>query len=168
MKKLIAFMLAIIVALNLAQKACASEWVDTLQETPPEMYQENVGRGANPPGKYADIHDLSVSNYEYQVTDMGAAVYTSKWITGASSIRVTVLNWTVLSSSVGATNNEVTVSVYDSNKTYVTGSTFTINSALHGWYCELSGLNSSSKYYVRFSVPLNGNRYSFNGAISSN
>lgn len=148
----------------------ASEEVYTLQPVPPALNDEEgiSVYGAKPPTSGADVHNLSVSTYSYQVEEIGAAVYTSKWLTGASSIHVSVENWALLVSNPGATNNKLTVSVYDSNKSFVASTSITIDSRFLVGSGDIDGLDSSKKYYVRFSVPTNGNKYSFNGDIYSN
>lgn len=168
-RKILAFAMVAAFMVIPMQPVHASGVVHTLQDTPPAMVEDGgiTLYGANPPKGSADIHDLSISDYEYQVSDVGAAVYTSKWIKGASTIHVTAENWTLLESYHGATNNKLTVTVYDSDKDYVNSTTITIDSTFRFGSGDITGLNSTEKYYVRFSVPLNSNRYSFNGAISA-
>jgi hypothetical protein len=141
---------------------CAEEAVHTLQDTPPTLQLET--RGKNPPSSSASTHNLTVSSYNYQVLDVGAQVFTDKWLTGVTKIKVSVENWELLESYYGATNNKLTINVYDTNENYVTGQTITISNSVGS--TTLSGLNSGSKYFIRFSVPLNENRYKFNGTIS--
>lgn len=168
--KILTFAMVAVFAMAPMQPIHASEVVHTLQDTPPAMYDKGgiTLYGANPPKANADTHDLSISGYDYQVSDVGAAVYTSKWLTGASSIHIFVENWTLLEYYHGATNNKLTITVYDSHKDFVDSTEITIDSRALIGSGDISGLSSSEKYYVRFSVPLNYNRYSFNGVISAN
>lgn len=120
-------------------------------------------QGANPPSGFADTHDLSVSDYNYQVTNIGYRVYTSKWLTGVSSIKISVSNWKLLEEYHGATKDQLTLRVYNSSKKLVDSKTITIYSGSGS--ATFSGLSSTSKYYVCFEVPTNSNRYSFDGSI---
>ncbi|MCH5263259.1 MAG: hypothetical protein J1F42_10125 [Lachnospiraceae bacterium] len=163
-KGLVSLMLSLVLCMAMCMPVSASEGVDTLSPTPPAAASEVEPRGANPPSSSADTHDLSVSSYSYQVTDMGYQVFTSKWITGASSIKITVSDWELLKEYTGAKKNELTLKVYNSSKKLVTSETITISD--QSGSATLSGLTSTSKYYVCFEVPTNGNRYSFNGTIS--
>lgn len=38
-------------------------------------------RGSKKPGANASVHNLSKSNYNYQLTDFGYRLYTDKWLT---------------------------------------------------------------------------------------
>lgn len=111
----------------------------------------------------------SVSDYNYQVLDVGYRVFTDKWLTGVSSMKVTVENWEILEEYAG-TNDEVTISVCKHGFWGDTCDSQTITGLSEGDsdYVTFSGLDSSTKYYVRFEVPTNGNRYKFNGTISEN
>ena len=42
---------------------------------------EDLIRGSNKPGSNASVHDLSVSNYNYQLTNFGYQLFTDKWLT---------------------------------------------------------------------------------------
>ena len=72
--------------------------------------------------------------------------------------------WELLREYPGATNDQLTLIVYDSKDKKVTSKTITIDDTVGK--ATLSGLKSGSKYYVCFEVPTNGNRYSYNGSIS--
>jgi len=123
--------------------------------------------GANPPGSNASTHDLSISNYNYQVRSVGYRVFTDKWLTGASSMKVTVENWELIE-EYGGTNDKITISVCQSGFWGDTCTSKVITGLRKGGsdYVTFSNLDSSTKYYVRFEVPTNSNRYKFNGTIS--
>lgn len=142
----------------------ASNEVYTLQPYPPSSSVITI-QGANPPTRGADIHNLSVSSYNYQVQKVGYRVYTSKWLTGAKKINVYIYNWAFWDHYISATDDEVTVIVFNSKKKRVASKKITIRSS--SGKATLSGLSSSSKYYVCFEVPTNGNTYKFDGFISS-
>ncbi|MFV0239163.1 MAG: hypothetical protein ACK5H4_03865 [Lacrimispora sphenoides] len=160
LKKLLTITLAVIMVMGMSTSAFAAEDIDILTPIPPSSIQT---RGANPPSSSADTHDLSISNYKYQVDDVGYRVYTSKWLTGATSIKVSVDNWTLLE-DYGGTSDKLTIRVFNSSKKEVTSKTITITRG-YGT-ATLSGLTSTAKYYVCFEVPTNSNRYKFNGNIS--
>lgn len=120
--------------------------------------------GAKPPGSSATVHDLSLNAYNYRVQKIGYQVFTEKWVKGASKIKVSVSNWSVDLAYAG-TNNQLTISIYDSKKKLVASDTIDPNKSSS---VTFSNLSSSSNYYVGFSVPNNGNEYSFNGSISKN
>lgn len=165
LSKILATTMALCLSTSINLSAATSQ-MDTLVNTPPTSSQDIIQtRGSSAPSSKADIHDLSVSSYEYQALDMGYRIYTSKWITGATKIKITVKNWSLLESYYGATNNKLTLRVYNSSKKQVTSKTITISSSSGS--ATLTDLSKSSKYYVCFEVPTNGNRYSYNGTISS-
>lgn len=142
----------------------SSNEVHTLSETPPSNHSvdEIVPFGKKPPKWNASTHNLSVSPYNYQALDIGYRLFTDKWITGATSIQVTVQNWKHKEGS-SPLNNKLTVQVYDESGKKIDGRIIIIGSTPH--YANLSGLSSNKKYYVLFEVPTNGNKYSFNGSI---
>lgn len=168
--KLLALILTFLALVSPTINVYASEERYSLQTTPPALNHEGgiSVYGSNPPSSGADIHNLSISAYSYQVERIGAALYTSKWMTGASSIHISVEDWTLETYNPGATNNRLTVSVYDSKKNFVASTTIIIDGRFLVGSGDIDGLDSSQKYYVRFSVPTNGNIYSFYGDISSN
>lgn len=163
-KKIVSLMLSMVLCLSMCMQVSAKEEVYTLSPTPPAISGIEP-QGANPPSSGADTHDLSVSSYNYQVADMGYRVYTSKWLTGASSISISVSNWNLIKEYHGATNNQLTLRVYNSRKKQVDSETITISDGSGS--VTFSGLTSTSKYYVCFEVPTNSNRYSFDGFIYS-
>lgn len=118
LKKLLSVALAAIMVLGMSTSVFAAENRDVLTPIPPSSIGIQPD-GAKPPSSSADIHNLSVSEYNYQVEDVGYRVYTSKWLTGASSMDVLVDNWTILE-SYGGTSNIVTVRVFNSSKKEVT------------------------------------------------
>lgn len=118
--------------------------------------------GESAPGSSASTHNLSVSSYNYQVTEIGYRVYTDKWFTGASSLKVTVTNWNKISGS--ANSNKLTIAVVNSSGSVVASKT--IDSVSVAASHTFTGLSSTSKYYVYFQVPTNNNIFSFNGVIS--
>lgn len=160
------FLFACVLLLQATIPSFAAENVDYLSPFPPSTASEYSLQGMNPPSKLADVHDLSVSDYNYQVSDMGYRVYTSKWLTGASSYTVAVTDWNLITSYPNATNNKLTVRIFNEKKKEVCSKTIIIAGTVD--YATLSGLSSSSKYYVCFETPTNSNRYSFNGWITTN
>jgi hypothetical protein len=120
-------------------------------------------RGANPPSSGASTHDLSISSYNYQINEVGAQVYTDKWLTGASSMKVTVGKMTALNvpDDTCTADRKTTVTVYNSSGTEVASKLISENSNY-----TFTGLSSSSKYYIKFAVGLSGVRWKFSGTIS--
>lgn len=143
----------------------SSSAVYTLRPFSPTDHGNISIQGANPPSKKADIHNLSKSNYNYQATNMGFRLYTSKWLTGSSSLYVTVSNWKVIEQYNGAESKKLTIKVYNSKKKKVDSKDITIGRYNSG-SASFSGLSADSKYYVCFETPTNSNRYSFDGTIS--
>lgn len=123
--------------------------------------------GANPPGSGASTHNLSVSPYNYQVEQVGYRVFTDKWLTGVSSMKVTVENWELIE-QYGGTSDKLTISVCQNGFWGDTCDSKTITGLNEGGsdYVTFNNLSSSTEYYVRFEVPTNGNKYKFNGKIS--
>lgn len=140
--------------------------INTLQPNAPIIsINDKLLRGSSKPGKYASIHDLSISKYNYQVEEVGAAVYTDKWLTGVSNIGVSVDNWTQTTSQLGSTN-KLTITVYNNKGKSVATSTLSMSSSSN--VTSFSGLSTTEKYYVQFSVPITGHKFSFNGEIYEN
>lgn len=138
-----------------------SEIVDELVPTPP-VSQEFYG--AKPPSSSADTHDLSKSAYNYQVERVGAQVYTSKFLTGKTSMTVTVKNWSVEAKDDIYATNELTVLVYDADTKKSVGKKLITIAGGEGSH-TFTGLSSSKKYYIEFSVFTSGYKYSFNGSV---
>lgn len=152
-----------VVLLNSQAKAST---VNELISAPPSE-SENTGGiqpyGAKPPASGASTHDLSISAYNYQVEKVGAQVYTDKFLKGKTTMNVSVKNWKLIVAYAG-TSNQVTVTVYNSSGKKVDSNTITIKNNTGS--TSFSGLSKTTKYYVKFSVPLNSNTYSFDGSIS--
>lgn len=129
---------------------------------------ETLTRGAKKPSSSAATVNLTQNSYSYDVTSIGYRVYTNKWITGASSINISVLDWKLIEEHPGAEKSKLTIAVYDSSDKVVAKNTMEISWAHdntgHG-SMTLDGLNPNLRYYVLFEVPTNSNRYSFNGTI---
>lgn len=143
--------------------------VNILSETPPSESSSGdiVLYGSKPPSKNASVHNLSRSAYSYEAVDMGYRLYTNKWLTGSTSLSIDVYGWELLNYH-GGTGNKLTLRVYDSSDKQVASKTITIDNwdSVGSGYAYFSGLSSSSKYYVCFEVPTNGNRYTYRGKIS--
>lgn len=115
--------------------------------------------------------DLRQNNYGYDVTNIGYRVYTNKWITGSSSIKISVADWKLIEEYHGAEKSTLTIAVYDTSDRVVAKNTMKVTWSHDGTASgsmTLSGLNANLKYYVLFEVPTNSNRYSFNGTIRMN
>lgn len=164
--KIISIIFAIFCIISISSSAFADS-IHVLKENPPNntFTGDFEISGANPSGRNADIHNLSLSSYNYQAKNMGYRLYTSKWLKGASSIKITVRNWKLLEFH-GGKSNQLDLIVYNSSKKPIKSKTITINGTSAS--TTISGLPSSSKYYICFQVPTNGNRYSYNGTISKN
>lgn len=174
MKKIVSSIAAAALALTLSTGASVSadQPIHHLTATaPPVIINDSIPGlitpfGSEKPGKNASVHDLSVSDYSYQVSRIGYAVYTDKWLTGKTSMKVSVSNWKVLE-DWGGTSNSLTIEIYKPstlfNSGFVEEKTINPNNVSS---VTFSGLSASEKYYIVFSVPNNGNIYSFNGKIS--
>lgn len=162
-KNIVSFMLSLILCFSMSIPVSAKENVYILSQDSPST-SEIETRGANPPSSRADTHDLSISDYNYQVSDIGYKVFTSKFLTGVTSLKITVTDWKLTQSYTGAKNNELTLNIYDSKKNLITSKTITISE--NKGSATFTGLSATSKYYICFEVPTNSNRYSFSGVIS--
>lgn len=125
---------------------------------------ENIARGPNKPRYDASVHDLSVSDYSYQLTNFGYRLYTDKWLTSNSGeISVSLENFRVVE-EYGGRKDKITFILFDaSGKKLVTSEKYVI-----GGTADVTWINikPDHKYYVCFEVPTNGNRYSGNGYIT--
>lgn len=125
---------------------------------------EDLTKGSKKPGANASVHDLSVSNYNYQLTDFGFRLYTDKWLTSDSGkIKVSLSNFKTIEEHTGAIKNKITFRLYDSSG-LVSSSEKTVSKGSAS--ATFSNIKSGKKYYVAFEVPTNGNRYSGKGYIS--
>ncbi|MGF6354093.1 hypothetical protein ABIE27_002003 [Paenibacillus sp. 4624] len=162
MKKLASGLIAGALLLSLtAGVASADSSVHTLSTVPPTSSNVIVPFGANEPGINASTHNLSTSSYNYQVTRIGAKLYTEKWLTGSSTMKVTVENVENVGSTPGALSG-VNVAVYKNQLVSIKN----ISKPTRIGSVSFSGLDSSKKYYVEFTVPTSGRLFSFNGTIS--
>ncbi|MDR6726091.1 hypothetical protein J2W91_004597 [Paenibacillus amylolyticus] len=164
MKKLVGSLVASALFLSLTAGAVSADSnVHTLPTVPP-VSSENVITpfGAYAPGSNASTHNISTSNYNYQVSEVGAQVYTDKWLTGSSTMKVTVTNVKNVGETPGKLSG-VNVAIFnEKNRQVIIGNIDLTRSSS----VSFSGLNSSDKYYVEFSVPRSGLKWAFNGAIS--
>ncbi|MCK6075253.1 fibronectin type III domain-containing protein [Paenibacillus silvae] len=165
MKKLASGLVAGALLLTLTAGAVSADSsVHNLPSVPP-VSDANVivPFGSDKPSSSASTHDISVSSYNYQVQKVGAQVYTDKWLTGSTTMKVSVLDWTLVNDGGGSTN-KLLISVYSANG-LVANKEINPNNTFSA---SFTGLNKSTKYYVKFSVTTgNENTYSFNGAISA-
>ncbi|WP_375199169.1 hypothetical protein [Bacillus sp. RS11] len=120
--------------------------------------------GKDKPGKKASTHNISKSAYNYQVSKVGAQVYTDKFITGKKSMEITVKNWEV-KTNWNIPGQKLTITLYDSSDKVIDSETVDMTNRKSD-SVSFSGLSASSKYYVEFSVPQNKQTYSFDGSIS--
>ncbi|MFB5267342.1 hypothetical protein ACE41H_11185 [Paenibacillus enshidis] len=142
--------------------AFASDDVHVLPTTPPAASSDGITIfGQDPPKSSASTHNLSISDYNYQVEKVGYEVFTDKWLTGVSSMTVRVDNWQVIKDVADGYN--LSIVVHNSSGNVVTYKT--IDPRKIG-VAKFTGLSASNKYYVSFAVPNNGNLYKFNGSIS--
>lgn len=117
-----------------------------------------------PSAPTGDPYNLALSSYNYQVVSLSSNVYTDKLLKGATNMRVSLSNWNIPVNH-GAPNSQVTITLVDSNG-FSASKTITGLAIGDSDYVDFTGLNSSLNYYVKFTVPINGNSYSFNGSIS--
>lgn len=126
--------------------------------------QKNIVRGPSKPRYDDSVHNLSISDYNYQLTNFGYRLYTDKWLTSRSGeISVSLENFRVLEEH-GGTKDMITFILLDSSgkelvatEKYVIGGTADVT-----WI----NIKPDHKYCVCFAVPTNGNRYSGNGYIT--
>ncbi|TKI83108.1 hypothetical protein [Bacillus mycoides] len=141
--------------------------VNSLSTTPPSVIVDTTNikdgyqRAATPPGKKASVHNIEKNSYNYQVAKVGAQVYTDKWLKGKKTMTVNVHNFKVTKYQ-GGKSDELDITLYDSKDKIVDSKTLYVNKASS---VKFSGLSSSEKYYVKFSVLQNRNTYSFDGSI---
>lgn len=137
--------------------------VDEEKEEKIHVLVEDKTRGKKKPGIFASTHDLSVNDYNYQLTNFGATLFTEKWLKSSSG-RITVYleNFTVLE-SYGGTSDKITFHLCDSSGRLSSATrTVVAGNASVTWI----NINPDKKYYIEFEVPTNGNRYSGSGNIT--
>ncbi|MGM9612113.1 MAG: hypothetical protein ACI3XZ_01285 [Butyricicoccus sp.] len=171
MRKFTSCLLACFMCLSLIISASAVNQNDVhiLQDVPPAS-EEIMPYGANPPSSSNGTHDLSSSDYDYTVTSVGAQVYTDRWLTGAKSIKCSVLGYRHTDGTTLLNYEAVTFSVYNSKGKLVSSN----YADLGRWAgedngygsCIVTGLSSSEKYYVKISVTQDNITRAFSGTIS--
>lgn len=134
--------------------------VHNLSTTPPGAGVST--QGENPPPSGASVHDLSISPYNYQVTEVGAQVFTDKFPKGKTSMQISVKDWKYSGEAVP--NDSLVLTVFTKSGEVKLQKTLTGITSSTSY--TFTGLTSTSEYYVRFAVPRNDNKYSFNGSIS--
>ncbi|CAK7010887.1 hypothetical protein [Tissierella sp.] len=82
--------------------------------------------GASVPGKNADVHDLSSAKYKYDIDSVGYRVYTNKWLTGSTSIYISVGGWELIEYK-GGIGNKLTLRIFDSSNKEIVSKTITID-----------------------------------------
>lgn len=125
---------------------------------------EDLTRGSKKPSSKASVHNLGVNNYNFQLTKFGYKLFTDKWLTSRSGkIKVNLTKFKAVSSSPGATKNEITFHLYDSS-----GRVASSTKKVYGGSASktFTKVKAGKKYYVAFEVPTNGNKYSGSGYIS--
>ncbi len=136
---------------------------------------EDLTRGSKKPSSKASVHNLGVNNYNFQLTKFGYKLFTDKWLTSRSGkIKVNLTKFKAVSSSPGATKNEITFHLYDSSgrvasstkKVYGGSASKTFTKVKASASKTFTKVKAGKKYYVAFEVPTNGNKYSGSGYIS--
>ena len=167
-KKILCIMLTVAMVLGCSLISFATEGDAHKLPIVHDHLVETMTRGVKKPSSSAGTVNLTQNDYSYDITKIGYRVYTNKWITGASSINVSVLDWKLIEEHPGAEKSKLTIAVYDASDKVVAKNTMDINWAHDNTgygTMTLSGLNANLKYYVLFEVPTNSNSYSFNGTI---
>ena len=95
---------------------------------------------------------------------MRLSAYSSKWIRGASRIRIEINDWRIVEDNGGAKLNKLSVIIYNEKKKRVDGKTIDLTSERK---VKFINLKTKNKYYVEFVISDTGNYYSLNGSIST-
>lgn len=153
-------------AFGMTLGASAAEPVYTLTDTPPRE-EIMIPYGSHPPASNADVHNLTISAYNYQAVEVTRAVYTSKWLTGAASMKITVRNFRSVN-GYGGLPDRVEIEVYQKGNTLNPVKTATVMLGGGGTAGDVTilGLSSNTEYCVKFIVRFNDDAYAFNGSIS--
>ncbi|MGG4144338.1 hypothetical protein ABEW34_14530 [Paenibacillus algorifonticola] len=120
--------------------------------------------GVDPPSNDASVHDLSLNSYNYQVDYVGVEVFTAKWLKGKSTINVSVQDFKLTNGNADPTGY-LYVNVCTGGPSTCTSKKITVNQYGTG-STSFSGLSTTTKYFVRFVVPNNGDKRTFYGTIS--
>lgn len=124
-----------------------------------------------PPPSTNSVHDLSKSDYNYNVESIGAKLYTDKRFKNASSIFVYVNDFAHEGGSTdipSGTARKLTITLYDSNKKQVSSKSLSFTESNPDGSVSFKSLDKNKQYYVQFTVPNNGIRWSFYGSVSGN
>lgn len=165
MKKIasILFFAVLLFSFSIFSPQVEASSVNQLISTAPMDSEEYVPYGASKPGSSASTHNISISPYNYQVARVGAQVYTDKFLSGKTYMSIYVNNWKILK-DLGGSKNQMTIYLRNSKHKEIARYPLTIKNGSAS--AHFVGLNASTKYYIEFSVPTNGNQYSFNGYIN--
>lgn len=142
--------------------------LNQLSPNPPRTIAISPGTitpyGEDAPGSSASTHDLSISDYNYQVFEVGYKIFTDKFLKGSATINVSIENFTKIQGSLEATKT-VRVTLYGASGTIAGTRDVAINDG--GGYGDCSfAVYPQNKYYISFQPANDGNKYSFNGSIS--
>lgn len=158
-------MLALTIVVRISSTSVNAAQIDfnevhELTDTIPGL-DNPLTRDGNPPDISTDtVWDLRFAEYKYSIEEVGAQVYTDVFLTGKTSIKVTVGDMKVVSSESADKLYRTTVTLYDSNGTSVASTNITTN----GNY-TFTGLSATKKYYVKFSVRHDTTIWTWDGSI---
>lgn len=173
-KKIMCLAMALCAVFSINAGATDMSYVDHMTTTPPILNEGIRPYGTWPPSG-SDIQDLSIDDYPYQVDHIESHLYTSKWLTGASSINATIEDWKVLKYGYGYVDR-LSITLIDSKRKEIDSKDITLKAIgtdkygnAYGWYDDsvsFTGLSSSEKYYLYFSIGGYNNSISFHGTVS--
>lgn len=165
-QKFIAAMLTgIVLMLNVCTGASAIN-VHELNPEPPSM-SEIQPFGAKPPTSSTGTHSLKTDGkYSYTVTEVGAQVYTDRWLTGADEIDVSVNGFERVDGSPLQVYDNVGVIVYDEKGKKVDSAMLDCYENPDGGVLTVSTPGSGKKFYVCFTVKHTDCKFKFFGWIS--
>ena len=125
-----------------------------------------VPYGSKPPKGDNGTHFLSQGAYYYSVVEVGAQVYTDRWLTGASQIEVSINGFKRVDGSALQVYDNVTVTVFDEDGKEIDSVWFDCYENPRGGVVTLDTPGSTAEFYVRFTVKHTDCKFSFNGSIT--
>lgn len=162
-KKTIASMLSAVVCLSSLTAFATNQNVYTLQETPPSN-SDVLPTGIDPPYD-AGTHDLTSGPYDYQVDSMGAQLYTDRWITGASHLKITVDYFMHIDGSPAYSYDTVKFTLMNSAHQEVSSVSVNVGDG-RPKTCYIRRIVASHRYYIKIEVTNDRLLKTFGGRIS--
>lgn len=174
-KKFLCLALLVCTMCNIYAGAINMDYVDHMSLTPPELSEAITPYGTSAPSK-SNEQNISNKSYYYSIDYIQSTLYTAKWLTGVTKMKVTIENWKIIESGSNVNfNGNLEVTLYNSKKRAIDSKSIELPALskdkngrvqIYGkTNTTFEDLSASEKYYIGFTVG-GGKTVSFDGTIS--